>query len=96
MAGGAKCHIVRLILHQQVGLGRRMRLVAGQAVDLLINLAGVGRVHHVADGMPHNRVAASILQRQHDDFVLDEVVIRQLHRAVEDGHHVLGLELLRL
>ncbi len=46
--------------------------------------------------MAFDRMSSSVLQRQHDDFVLREVVFRKLHRSVEDRQHVLGFQLLRL
>ena len=36
-------------------------------------------------------MSPSILQRQDHDLVLGEVIVGQLHRAVEDGDQVLGL-----
>ena len=46
--------------------------------------------------MPIDWVAAPILQWQHRNFVLREVIFGQLHRTVEDRDDVLGLELFRL
>ena len=34
VTGGAECQVVGLVLYQQIGLRRSMRLVARQAVDL--------------------------------------------------------------
>ena len=51
-----------LILHQQVGLRRSVRLMAAQASQVSLNLVDVGRIHHVRDRMIGHRVAQSVLQ----------------------------------
>ena len=47
-------------------------------------------------GWPSTGCPRAIFQRQHDNFVLREIVFGQLHASVEDRDHVLGLEFLGL
>src|SRR5450755_4849558 len=89
VAGGAKCQVVGLVLDQQIGLGRRVRLVASQAIHLGLYLGDIGRIHYVGNWMPAHGMSQPVFQGEDHDLVLFVVILRQLHRAVEDGDHVL-------
>src|SRR5664279_1806865 len=69
-----------------------MWLVTGQASDFRVYLGDVRRIRHVGDGMSSYRMSQPILKGQDHDFVLGVVILRQLHRAVEDGDHVLRFQ----
>lgn len=90
----AEIHVVGLILDQQIGLRRSVRLMARQAIQGDEDVGAILRIHQIRDRMPFHRMAQAILQRQ--NRYLGEVVFRQLHLAAEDGDHVLTFQLLRL
>src|ERR1035441_2016950 len=91
VAAGAKCLVIGLVVHQQIGLRRCMWLMTRQAVHLGPNLAGTGWIHHVGHRVPVDRMTESIFQRQDDDLIPGVVVFGQLHGAVEDRDQVLRL-----
>ena len=95
MAGVAECHVVGLVLNQQPGLRRSVRLMTGHAIDMSLHFGDVSRVHDVLHRMAEKRMAKSVLNGQDYDFVSLVVILRQLNAAVEDGNNVLGLQLLR-
>ena len=68
--------------------------MTGGTVQFCLHFFWILRIHLVHYRMASDRVSQSILDR--DDGHLREVVLRQLHLAVEDRNHVLGFELLRL
>ena len=43
----AERHVIRLVLHQQIRLGRRVWLMAGETTERRLHLALIGWVHHV-------------------------------------------------
>src|ERR1035438_5547290 len=51
VAGGAKRQIIGLVLDQQVGLGRRMGLVAGQAIHFGLYFGDISGIHYVGNRM---------------------------------------------
>src|ERR1700749_3506399 len=95
VTAGTELHVVGLVLHQQVGLRRRMRLVTRQAIELRDHLRRVARIDHIGYRVPLDRMAASVLQRQYHDLVLAEIVFWQLHSPVEDRDQVIGFQFLR-
>lgn len=96
MTGGAEGSVVDLILHQQIGLCRCVRLVARQAIDLCSDLRNIRGIEHIRNRMALNRMPPSIFQWQHDDFVLREIVFGKLDAAIEDGNQMLSFQLLGL
>jgi hypothetical protein len=96
VACGAECHVVRLVFHQQIGLSRRMWLVAGQAGHWCFHLGRIRWIQQVRDWVPRHRMSRTKFQRQHHYFVLSEIIIRKFHTPVEDGQQVFGFQLLRL
>ena len=65
--------------------------MTGQATERGQNLALVGRVHHVGDGVVFHRMTQAEAQGQDDDFVLLVVVVGEPDRAVEDGEQMVGV-----
>src|SRR5579862_356155 len=61
VAARAKRPVVDLILRQQVGLRRRVRLMTGQAVDLRYGLRDIRRVGHIRNRMALHRMPAAEL-----------------------------------
>ncbi len=96
MAGLAECHVVRLILDQQIGLRRRMRLVASQAIHWSRYLARNRRIHQIRNRVAIHREPHAKLQRQRHHSVPGEVVFGKFYAAIKDGNQVLGLQLLRI
>ena len=94
MAVVAERHVVGLVLHQQIGLSRRVRLVARKTTERRQDLALVRRVHDVGNGVIFDRVSEAKTQGQDHDLVLLVVVVRQLDCAVEDGEKMLVRNLL--
>jgi hypothetical protein len=95
VAGVAERHIVRRVLNQQIGLRRRVRLMAGHAVDVRFDLGYVGWVHEILHGMPKDWMSQTVLYGKNDYFVLHVIVFGQLHASVENGQDMFGFELLR-
>ena len=95
MAVIAERHVVGLVFHQQIGLSRSVRLMAGETTERRLDLALIGWVHHVGDGVILHRVTQAKAQRQNRDLVLLVVVVGQLDCAVEDGENVLRFIPLR-
>src|SRR5580692_33662 len=96
VTAGAELRVVHLVLRQQVGLRRRMRLMAGQAVNPGVNLGDVRRVDHIGDGVALQWVSAPELQWQNHDFIFREVILWKQHASVENREQVLRLKFLRL
>ncbi len=88
MARVAKFHVIGLILNQQIGLRRRVWLMARQAIQWNQNVGPILGINQVRDRMPFHRMPQPILQRQNRHF--GKVVFRQLHLTVEDSYHVLA------
>ncbi len=94
MTGNAEREVVGLILYQQIGLCRGMRLMARHAVDLGVDLGDIGWVHHVRHRMAIDGMAASKFQRQYDCLIFLEVILWKFHRTIKNREHVLGFEFL--
>ena len=66
--------------------------MAGETTERRLDLALVGWVHHVRDGVILHRVSQAKAQRQDRDLVLLVVVVGQLDGAVEDGEKMLSVQ----
>jgi len=64
VTGLAEVHIAGLIFHQQIGLGRTVRLVAGQTVHRGLYFAR-RRIHQVLHWMLLGRMAQTCLDGKH-------------------------------
>ena len=90
MAVVAERHVVGLILYQQIGLSRCVRLMAGKTTKRRLDLALIGWVHHVRDRVILHRMSQTIAQGQDRYLVLLVVVVGQPDLAVEDGQKMLA------
>ena len=88
MAVVAEGHVVGLIFYQQVGLQRRMRLMARKATERRLDLGLIGGVHHVGHGVILDGMAEAEAQGQDGDLVLCEVVFRELHGSVKNSEEM--------
>ena len=95
MAVVAESHVVCLVLHEQIGLGRRMGLMAGETTERSFNFALVGWIQYVGDGMTLHRVSKAKAQGQNRHLVLLVVVVGQLDLAIEDGEEMFSVNRLR-
>src|ERR1039458_4535806 len=73
-----------------------MRLVARQAVNFCVYFRDISRVQHIGHRVALDRMSTPELQREHDHFILREVVFGQPHTSVENRQHMLGFEFLGL
>src|SRR5271169_2343038 len=92
MAVVAERHVVGLVFHQQIRLRRTVRLMAGHAVKLFLNLGSVRGIHDVLHWMTQHRMAGAVLNRQNDDLVFLVVVFGQYDLATEDRNRMLGFQ----
>lgn len=86
MTTGAKRHVVGLVLHQQIGLCRCMRLVASQAVNGHPDFGDIVRLHLVYNRVVIHRVAAAVLERQPGNS--PEIGLRQPYIAAENRYQL--------
>src|ERR1700757_4960537 len=85
MAAITESHIVRLILHQKLGLCARVWLMAAHAAHGVLHFVDIGGVHHIPHRMAGYRMAQVVTQGKNVSLILLEVVFRQPNFAVEDG-----------
>src|SRR5215469_7859044 len=64
VARGTECPIVRLVFYQQIGLCRRVWLMARQAVDLRPHLTDIFGINHIVNRMRVGRMPTPIFHRQ--------------------------------
>lgn len=96
MARSAERHVVGLVLHQQIGLSRGMRLVTSQTIHWSQYLARSRGIHQIRNRVTIHRVSHAKFQGQRYYSVLREVVFGKFHASVEDRNQVLGLKLFRI
>src|SRR5439155_20660552 len=73
-----------------------MWLVARQAINLRVNFCDIRWVEDVGHWVALDRMPAAELQRQNNNLVLREIIIRKLHAAVENRERMLGFKFLGL
>ena len=68
----AEFHVVGLIVRQQVGLKRRVRLVASQAIHWSQNLARSRRIHQVGNRVTGHGMPQAKFQWQHPTLFFEK------------------------
>ena len=96
VAGSTERHVVGLILYQQIGLSRGMRLVTRQTIYWSHYLARSRGIHQIRNRVTIHRVSHAKFQGQRYNSVLREVVFGKFHASVEDCNQVLGLQFFRI